>query len=972
MRLFIAAVAASASLTVHADDPVVRNWIGGEEGVANTPESPYTIQNLANWDGSGTIGYGYHNNLYLSVAERTYINSTQGDTDRKRLGDYFCPNSGEFVFTGPLWNLGLFAGNVADSTVSIVKKSGDWTFQNYVVQFGVATSSTVVFTNESGNVNSTGDTALNKIGAGAGSYAKVVNQSGDWTFNGKLILADKTGSTGIVENVSGDWSVGGDLDVASVGYGEFTQYGGSLTVGGDMYISHYSSGRGVLTIKGGTVTVPSDKSVRLQNGTTDPANAINLDGGTLVTPTISRGGGNLDLNFNGGTLKANASANLLADANFRMVVHVNAGGGVIDCGGYAVTLKSKIGSSGDTGSLTFTGGNIITIDNEVLYSGATRVTPGTILAISNATAKANILGTHGLVVAGVPTAGQTIVTYNDTLTVDDYANISCPLRPDTTYKIGDDGMSIVVDNVSGSPDGNYWTGAVDNDLSNIANWSNNEVPTENAVIYSVTNATLTKGEGFAPKSITFLAGSAAVTIDGDFTTLTSITNNSTLNQTFAGAVDFGEGDIDVTQTGTYTYTCTTNNTYNTITEYPSGVSGGCVVFKGGVKGNDIVNHKVLSGHYELTKTSDFDSKEETDGRIVINDNSSLSVKRTGNTRTLYIREGATFNVENSTPTPGSNGNEYQNCLWFWSKGTYVVSNLTHTAPATPTSRECWLGGHTFNAAYGDANANAVLKIGSLTIDCGKYLALHGTGVNSGYSKTAIFIGEGGVNIASGKAGYYRVTSKIHKTTLRPWNSDFTFGRGSTKDYDFILGEGANEGNIGDINFTLNTDDEAGIPRTITMDARIKTTKDTSSITVAGHGTNVVTSASPLMTGTYAVTDAATVKFTAGAGFANDTSRISLDDGTTLEYSNVGNTLALPCKTLVLPSSGKATLRINGNERLRSGDHTLVSGVTAGAENLLDVELADGVKVGRNYEVAVKDGNLVLHVIPSSGVMLIVF
>ena len=48
----IAAVAASATLTVHAAT-ATRNWIGGEEGVANTPESPYTIQNLANWSGSG-------------------------------------------------------------------------------------------------------------------------------------------------------------------------------------------------------------------------------------------------------------------------------------------------------------------------------------------------------------------------------------------------------------------------------------------------------------------------------------------------------------------------------------------------------------------------------------------------------------------------------------------------------------------------------------------------------------------------------------------------------------------------------------------------------------------------------------------------------------------------------------------------------------------------------------------------------
>ena len=67
----VAAVAASAALTVHAAN---RNWIGGEEGVANTPESPYAIQNLANWDGSGATG---SDDLYLSATERTYIHKVR-------------------------------------------------------------------------------------------------------------------------------------------------------------------------------------------------------------------------------------------------------------------------------------------------------------------------------------------------------------------------------------------------------------------------------------------------------------------------------------------------------------------------------------------------------------------------------------------------------------------------------------------------------------------------------------------------------------------------------------------------------------------------------------------------------------------------------------------------------------------------------------------------------------------------------
>ena len=945
----IAAVAASATLTAHA---ATRNWIHGEEGVANTPESPYTIQDLANWSGSGDTR---NDGLYLSVTERTYIQSTN---DTVRLGNSFCPNSGEFVFTGSMLNFQLKAGYVADSTVSILKKSGDWTFSltsGGSSQIGAAANTTVVFTNESGNVNVTASAgSFHKIGAGDSSYAKVVNLSGNWTVanSNNLMLADGAGSTGIVENVSGNWSVSNQLRVAETGYGEFTQYGGSLTVGGDLYICYSSSGRGVLTIKGGTVTVPPDKSVQLRNGT--GTNAINLDGGTLVTPTISRGGGDLVINFNGGTLKANASTNLLADANStRMAVHVNAGGGVIDCGGYAVTLKPGIGCSGDTGSLTFTGGNIITIDNDINYGGVTYIASNTTVKATNA--RISTLLSHGVELVGALELNTPYTILASTAESDDWSSldrskVTCPAASAFSVDLGADNKSITV-TVTALKTG-YWTGAAgDNNLSTEGNWSGNTVPTSgNATFECIAPATLTKGESFAATSITFAEGCSPVTIDGDFTTLTSVTNNSPVNQTFAGFVDFGAGDIDVTQTGTYS-----DNTGPT----PGVVSGGCVVFAGGVKGNDIVDHKVLTGNYELTKASDFIATTVGDARIVINENSSLSVKNAGDTKELYICEGATFNVADFS--------NVDNRLCNWNKGTLIVTNFTYTI----TGYFC-LGGYTQNSSGSDANANAVLKAGTLTINSSGTLGLSGTGNSTG-ATLKMYIGEGGLNIASGKAGYYRVLTSAHRTTMYPWNSDFTFGRGSSKEYDFLLGD--DKGN-GIVNFTLNTDDEAGVPRTITMDARICTATNTWTIAVAGHGTNVVTSASPLMTGTYAVTDAATVKFDGtkkfnneAAGFANGT--IALDDGTTLEYTNSGSTLALPCKTLVLPETGKATLRING-ERLRSGDHILVEGVSAGAESLLNVELAETVKDGRRYDVAVKDGNLVLHVIPSSGVMLIVF
>jgi len=544
-----------------------------------------------------------------------------------------------------------------------------------------------------------------------------------------------------------------------------------------------------------------------------------------------------------------------------------------------------------------------------------------------------------------------------------------------------DGSTINVTIVTvGDLEPGLYIGPNNGDLSDGANWSDGKVPTSGNVTFAcIAPVTLTNGATFAPTSITFAEGCSPVTITGDFTTLTCVTNNSFVNQTFAGFVDFGERDIDVTQTGIYTYTCTTNN--NNITEHPVGVSGGCVVFAGGVRGADFVNHKVLTGHYELTKTGNFESTAEKDGRIVINENSSLSVKNAGNTCTLYIREGATFNVENVSLTPGDSGIEARNCLWCWSKGTYVVSGLTHSSAIN--NRDSCLGGHTFSYAYGSTyNAGSVLKIGTLTLDSDKILALHGTGLNSGGSTPTIFIGEGGVNIASGKAGYYRVRSRIHKTTLRPWNSDFTFGRGSHAYYDFLLGEGANDGNLENINFTLNTDDEAGVPRTITMAARIKTTKDTSTITVAGSGTNVVTSASPLMTGTYAVTDSATVKFMEGAGFANGTvsvgpaatlaigesvtvnpGNLTLADGATLAF-NWTERAAAP----VLDLAGR-TVAVNGTVKVMVSADALVDKpdggtfvVTSGGSfKNKTVELAEGSPYWAQNVYVNGDGDIVLDV-----------
>ena len=666
--------------------------------------------------------------------------------------------------------------------------------------------------------------------------------------------------------------------------------------------------------------------------------------------------------------------------------------GVLGCGTLHFAGSSTF-SNGlevkDTATLVIDEGVMPGASNVTMYAGTTLALPG---YSGNPIQIAGQFSTSGIGDIHVKLAGDTgmrsgtysVLAAEGGISLGSVNFVLDGLYPCQEATFSTDGNTIKVTiNTVGDIEPGLYIGPNNGDLSDGANWSDGKVPTSGNVTFAcIAPVTLTKGETFAPTSITFAEGCPPVTIDGDFTTLVCVTNNSSANQIFAGFVDFGDGDIDVTQTATYSDATTKSGTIEITV--PGTVSGGCVVFAGGVKGNDIANHTILSGHYELTKTGNFEATATGDSRIVINDNSSLSVKNAGDTKNLYIREGATFNVANSDRTSNS-GQEANNRLWCWSRGAYVVTNFTFIT----NNRMSWLGGETSGFVNAQTNANAVLKIGTLTLNANGTLALHGTGFNTGGATMTTFIGAGGVNIASGKTGYYTVRSNFHKTTMRPWNSDFTFGSGSSGDYDFRLGDGVNNSHTDNINFTLNTDDEAGVPRTVTMTARICTTNNTSSITVAGHGTNVVTSASPLMTGTYAVTDTATVIFADGAGFANGTvsvgsaatlaigesatvnpGNLTLADGATLAF-NWTERAAAP----VLDLTGK-TVTVNGKVKVRVSADALIDKPDGGSFTVTSgggftgktVELAEGSPYWALGVSVNGEGNIVLDV-QHSGVII---
>jgi len=420
----MAAFAASATLMVNAN--TTRNWIGG----TGTADEPMNIWDYANWDGTGNTV-----DCFLSVTDTTYLNSP----NTWRFCCDLVPNAGDFVLTGPLQFYSFKPGSVANSTVSIVKKSGDWNVVTYGMYIGNASGTKATFVNESGNITVTGTGKGVHIGCGPGATGIVENVSGDWTIEGDMYLAETNDTMATFVNKSGN------VTVRNINFGTYNA----------------ASGTGTMTIKGGTVTVANDAKFLHGEGT------INLDGGTLVTRRIQRYGSNgslvQNINFNGGTLKANAAGSdpFIYSAYGYMYVTVNACGGTIDCNGFPITIAlNTSGSNKDTngilkgeGGLTFTGGNTITINSPVTYAGVTRITPGTTLAVANEIAKNNILA-NGLVVTDIPKAGQTVFTYTNALDNADLTKVSCPCASATTFKFSDEGKTNIVIDVVGSPD---WT-----------------------------------------------------------------------------------------------------------------------------------------------------------------------------------------------------------------------------------------------------------------------------------------------------------------------------------------------------------------------------------------------------------------------------------------------------------------------------------------------------------------------------------
>ena len=180
---------------------------------------------------------------------------------------------------------------------------------------------------------------------------------------------------------------------------------------------------GTLTINGGTVEVNSSKATHIGENS-GKTGTVNLNGGILKTKRlVNLTGATGMVNFDGGTLQANNTDNNGLFGN-KVTVTVNAGGGTIDSGNFAVKVPAPISG---TGAIRFKGGNTITHNAASTYTGGTTIELGTKIITSNEIAKNTIL-------ANLVIDGKTKTADENGIVVFEYSGLADEDVPTPDYK----------------------------------------------------------------------------------------------------------------------------------------------------------------------------------------------------------------------------------------------------------------------------------------------------------------------------------------------------------------------------------------------------------------------------------------------------------------------------------------------------------------------------------------------------------
>jgi len=482
-----------------------------------------------------------------------------------------------------------FSLGYGDNTSAVVEKyAGDWTTtDNMIIANGQ--NSIARFKHDGGKLT-VGRNFV--VGQGANSEATLNWRGGDLTVGGYFYASQGSNSVATITKDAGDWTITGEVslgrgskNVTSTAATTFYHNGGSIVAEGYMDMTWENSCD--FHMNGGEVYVANDiRFGQWYLASPEYAN-VYLNGGVLSAKSFRYHNGNKAVDnivFDGGTFKAAASGDIAtgdssyataANLRNRLGFKVGPKGGTIDTAGHDITNVVNFTRTSGSGGMRFVGGGSVVLTGTIGYTGKTFVEVGTKLEVTDASAKDTILNTRGLDIVGYAASGDyTVFTYEGGLDAEtDLVNVTCSFAPDSTFEVV--GNSIVCHYVK--PDVNIWTGSKDNNLSDVANWSDGVVPTGNAFLSLVKPAVLTVGDTFAPATLTIGGGSAVVTIGaGDLQIEGSLTNANRLaiaqgaSLTVAGdlVVGDGQGTFLYSNEGTVTVTgnaVCANMTANTTT-----------------------------------------------------------------------------------------------------------------------------------------------------------------------------------------------------------------------------------------------------------------------------------------------------------------------------------------------------------------------------------------------------------------------
>jgi len=652
---------------------------------------------------SGNVTLNSSSYLAAAAGQLTISGNINGGYSIIKVGAGTLVLSGTNAYDNTLILAGMLSvaadGNLGSGTVTL--NGGDLTITGATtIDNAIALSQAATLTNAddvtlSGALSGSG--ALTKAGAGTLTLSNTGNSSA---------ASALTVTSGVVSIATDSTLVGGAV----------TLNGGSLTVTGattidnaialsqaatltnanDVTLSGALSGSGALT-KAGAGRLTLDNI-----GNSSASATLTVTAGTVSVASDSRLVGGA-VTLNGGTLNLNSAGNI------DNAIVLGASNGTINVTSAAGTLSGNITG---TGSLTKTGGQLLTLSGTNDYSGGTTVR-----------------GTNGLSVTSGTNLGTGAVALEANLTITGTGTISNAIAVNADATI-DNANAVTLSGVlSGS---NALTKAGAGTLTLTA--ANTHT---GAVTVSAGGLTLQGGSSIGDSSAVTVSGGATLTLAGGNETIGSLAGAGNVvlgyrltlgggntDTTFSGVIS-GSGN-GIVKTGTGTLTLTGNNTYTGSTTVSA---GGLTLNSSGGALADTTAVSVASGATLTLSQDDTIGSISGAGAVVLNAG-TLTVGGDGTSTTVSgVISGAGNLVKAGSGTLTLSGTNTYSGATTVSAGTLVATNsasLGSTGGGTTVS-----SGATLSIQGGITLAEALTLSGNGVSSAGALVNASGTNTLSG-------------------------------------------------------------------------------------------------------------------------------------------------------------------------------------------------------------------------------------------------